>query len=181
MNDVVIEQLVTKRPDTKTVLTKLLIIAAGILVTSLPLIIDILFMPTEAQGSLLSLTPLTLAGAIFGMVVLFRRFNIEYEYILTNGELDVDKIMGQRSRKRILDSANCRAFDVLAPLTPEYQREYIKEQLKIMDLSSSPDAPDRWFAIFNREKGGRTVLIFEPGERLLEGLKKFVPRSKIMK
>jgi hypothetical protein len=45
--------------------------------------------------------------------------NIEYEYIVTNGELDIDMIIAQKRRKRVF-SANCKDFDILAKLKGGY-------------------------------------------------------------
>ena len=179
MNDVYVEQLVEKRPDSKSVMTKMLILVAAVVVTFLPIIID-MFLPPESQGSLLAVIPFTLAGSIWGAILLFRRQNLEFEYILANGEFDIDKIMGKRRRKRIINSANCRNFDILAPMIPKYQHQYNNNQLKKLDVSSASDAQGRWFAIFNGAKGVRTLLIFEPNEKMLEGMKKFVVRNKFM-
>ena len=179
MNDVFTEQLIVKKPDVRSTWMRLLIAAAGFVVTCLPFIIDVLFIPPESQGRLLLYTPLTLAVSIFGVVMLLRRMNIEYEYILTNGELDVDKIIGRRSRKRLINSANCRNFDILTPVTAKSLHHYKNNRYKSMDVSSSPDAANLWFAVFNGKKGAKIALIFEPNEKMLEQIKKFVPRSNI--
>jgi hypothetical protein len=180
MNDIIVEQLVEKRADARSFGIRLLAVAAGAVLTVLPLIIEMLFIPPESQGGLLALLPFTLAAGVFVIVLLFRRTDLEYEYILTNGELDIDKIMGKRKRKRMLTSVNCRSFDVLAPMIPKYEHEYGKVQLKRVDISSSQDATGRWFAVYVGDKGVRTLLVFEPNVKMLETLKKFVPRSKIM-
>lgn len=48
------------------------------------------------------------AAVIFGAYKLFLRLNIEYEYTITNGTMDVDKIIAKSSRKRMT------SFDVLS-------------------------------------------------------------------
>ena len=45
---------------------------------------------------------LLIAGVLFGAYKLSTRFNIEYEYIVTNGTMDIDKIISKSSRKRVL-------------------------------------------------------------------------------
>lgn len=47
------------------------------------------------------------AGALFAAVYLTKRFGIEYETIITNGEVDVDCIIAKSRRKRVL-SFNCK-------------------------------------------------------------------------
>ena len=56
----------------------------------------IMFMPFLGTFSLL-----LAAGALFGAYKLCTRFNLEYEYIVTNGTMDIDKIINKSSRKRI--------------------------------------------------------------------------------
>ena len=50
-------------------------------------------------GTYLMMIGVLLAGlALFGGYQLTTRMDLEYEYIFTNGEVDVDKIVAQRSR-----------------------------------------------------------------------------------
>lgn len=42
------------------------------------------------------------AAALYGGYYLTTKLDVEYEYIFTNGEIDVDKITAQRSRKRLI-------------------------------------------------------------------------------
>jgi hypothetical protein len=103
--------------------------------------------------------------------------HVEYEYILTNGEMDIDRILGQTRRKRML-SVDCRQFDILAPMTKEFEREYTSKTLtKKLDYSSGASAQGRVFAIFNGKDGARTLLVFEPNEGILLALKSLL-RSK---
>ncbi|MCR5816029.1 MAG: DUF6106 family protein, partial [Ruminococcus sp.] len=41
-------------------------------------------------------------GALFLAYYMTTSFDNEYEYLLTNGEMDFDKIIAQRSRKRLI-------------------------------------------------------------------------------
>lgn len=50
---------------------------------------------------------------------------IEYEYAFTNGELDIDKIIAQRKRKRVF-SASCRDFEAFGKLDSEKYTDEIK-------------------------------------------------------
>jgi hypothetical protein len=122
--------------------------------------------------------PLSIIGSGWGMIIFFRRLNLEFEYIVTNGEMDVDKIMGRRTRKRLL-TVDCRSFDILAPCRPDYSSEYESQTISsVIDVSSHSGAPGRWFAVFNAKDGSRTLLIFEPNEKMLDAFRKYI-RSKI--
>ena len=41
-------------------------------------------------------------------------FNVEYEYIVTNGELDIDRIIARRGRKRMIN-IKTNAYELIAP------------------------------------------------------------------
>ncbi len=52
----------------------------------------------------IGLSPLFLilcAAAIYGGVVLTKKLNVEFEYIFTNGEIDIDMITAKSDRKRM--------------------------------------------------------------------------------
>ncbi len=173
MADVFVEHMVRQRPTGKLIAQKMLLAMAAVVVAVLPMIISILF-PVD----LMSLLPMTLIGAGWGLLILFRRMNLEFEYIVTNGEMDVDKIMGRTTRKRLL-TVDCRTFDILAPYKEEYRNEYTSQTIaNRIDVSSHPQAPGRWFAVFHAKDGVRTLLIFEPNEKILDAFRIFI-RSKI--
>ena len=61
------------------------------------------------MGFLGTFSLLLAAGALFGAYKLCTRFNLEYEYIVTNGTMDIDKIINKSSRKSFcLDSSSNR-------------------------------------------------------------------------
>jgi hypothetical protein len=173
MGDVFVEHMVARRQTPKILMQKLMLTLAAVTVMLIPLVFEVFnLLPA---GILL---PFFIVGAGWGMIILFRRLNLEYEYIVTNGEMDVDKIMGRRSRKRLL-TVDCRNFDILAPYSPEFRAEYESQTIATtVDVSSHPEAPGRWFAIFHAKDGKRTLLIFEPNEKMLDAFRKYI-RSKI--
>lgn len=172
MADVFVEHMVTQRPTAKIMMQKCALSFAAVIVGLLPLWIAVFF-----GIDLTTLLPLTVVGAVWGMIFLFKRLNLEFEYIVTNGEMDVDKIMGRSSRKRLL-TVDCRNFDILAPYKDEHRSEYESQSIaKRVDVSSSVSAPGRWFAIFSAKDGARTLLVFEPNERMLEAFKTYIPRK----
>jgi len=103
--------------------------------------------------------------------------NIEYEYASTNGKLDVDKIIAQRKRKRIL-SIHCKEFEIVAPLHEEkYKREFNNVNItKTIDASSTMQSEHAYFAVFTLN-GEKCRLIFEPTQKMLDAFKVFIPRN----
>lgn len=41
-------------------------------------------------------------GSLYGGYILITNMSVEYEYIVTNGEMDIDKIIAKRRRKRLI-------------------------------------------------------------------------------
>ena len=118
-----------------------------------------------------------LVGACFGAWQLFIRQNVEFEYALTNGEMDIDKIIARRARKRLL-SIDCRRFEILAPVVSEFSAEINERNIvRRLDFSSSSQSEGRWFAIFMDQDNQRTILFFEPDQRMLDAFRTFIPRK----
>jgi hypothetical protein len=169
MNDVFVEQLIEQRQSMNITIKKIGIILAALLISAVFLFFGVLRM----------FFPFVFAASLYGAVVLVRMQNLEFEYSFTNGDLDVDRIIGRRCRKKEL-SVSVRSFEIMAPMTEAFRREYESQTIgKTVDASSSPKSESRWFAKFRDEAGTVTLLIFEPNERVVEAIRKFIPR-KIM-
>ena len=86
--DVFIEYMVKKQNTGKDILLKIFYAGASVVI----LVGSFLFIPL--LGQMFSMfAPLIGFGAVFGAWYLITSMNVEYEYILTNGEMDVDKIV----------------------------------------------------------------------------------------
>ena len=122
------------------------------------------------------LYPLLVAGAFYGAWYLNRNMNLEYEYILTNDELDVDKIAGKSARKRLL-TVSVRNFEVMRPATDsEMQRLNADNSINVrLDASEGPE--NRYYAIFNNRQNQRMLLIFNPTEDMKKSIKQHNMRN----
>lgn len=117
-------------------------------------------------------------AAAYGVYLFIKSRNIEYEYIVTNGDLDIDMIIARGKRKRIF-SSNCKEFDIIAPVkSNEYNHNVQSINKKIM-AASSMQSENVYFAVLTY-KGDKTVIFFEPDNRMLENFKTFIPRKVIM-
>ena len=93
----------------------------------------------------------------------------EFEYILTNDHLDVDVISGGRSRRRLC-GFDMEAMELCARADdPEKNGEMKRSFAKTIQAASSPNAENARFVIFAGE-GGCDLLIFEPNDRIVEGM-----------
>ena len=89
MNDFYTEQLVKKQTDMKDILIKAILVSATI--------VSFLIILMYPIGLILPILMIVLD------VFMFRRLNVEYEYLFLNGEVDIDKIMNKAKRKKMFN------------------------------------------------------------------------------
>lgn len=167
-NDVFVEYLVKKK---KTGVDYL--IQAGVVVGAL-LIIFIAFLVSPLLGALSLISTLVIVGAIYGAYYLFTSRKIEYEYIFTNGELDIDKIIAQRKRKRLI-TVKCKEFETFGRYTPEaHIAQDIQNKLFVCD---SPESANVYYATLRHPTKGSTLIVMNVNEKFAQHMKKFIPRT----
>ncbi len=115
---------------------------------------------------------LIVCGVLFGAFKLSAFFNVEYEYIITNGTLDIDKITNRSSRKRILS---------LELSTVSRLEKFNSHQLNGIDakavvIACNTNDGEAYFLVAEREKKGSAYLVFAPDERLRSAMVKFIPK-----
>jgi hypothetical protein len=165
--DTFIEKLVTRKKGFKDSLITAGIVFAAILLIMLSLTVKVL--------SQLGIGIFLAAGIVYLGYRLIQARNVEFEYIVTNGELDIDRIVAQRKRKRIF-SASCKEFEVLAPVKSNSFSQSVQSIKNRIDATSSLDSPNAYFATLSY-KGEKTVILFEPDEKMLNNFKIFIPRK----
>ena len=165
--DVFVEYMVKKK---KTALDILII--AGTIVLVLLLLVVMLPL-SSLLGEFSSILTLLAIALCYGAYRLIGSRNIEFEYAVTNGTLDVDKIMSQRSRKRLI-SVNCANFDEFGKYkAAEHSQKQYAYRLVACDDEKSPEV---WYAVFNDKNKGKTLLVFNASERMLQSIKQALPR-----
>lgn len=113
-----------------------------------------------------------LAFAIgFGAWYVCIQLNLEYEYIVTNGDLDVDKIIAKRTRKRVL-SVDCRTISEFGKYDPD---QFTNRRFAARVVATAVDE-NACYAVFSPKDAGEALLIFSPNEKTLAALRKYAPR-----
>lgn len=160
------EQLVKLKKNFTVIFVQVIIYVLAI---GLWLLISLLLMSLNLG----SMSILVLAGLIYLAWFLSSRFNIEYEYIVTNDIIDIDKIISKRNRKRII-SADSRNFDDIGIYNSEkiHTRDY-KAKLNAYD----PSLSEIWYFVTDHKKLGRTIVLFTPSDQILAAVKKSLPRE----
>ena len=129
-------------------------------------------------GLLLGLSTIfVIPAAVFGIgwYLCHQNTDVEFEYAHTNGEFDIDKVIANSSRKKVL-SVDLSRVDIIAPIdSPELERF---DSLKRKDYSArDPENPP--YGMVCMVKGERRMLLLQLDEKMLAGLKKWLP-GKVM-
>ena len=150
------EQMIQKQTQPKDIALRILIIAAALIIVGLSAYASVLFgfMPLILVG----------AGAVYLGSILFCNTFVEYEYIVTNNDLDIDKISGKRKRKRLIT--------VKLNTVVEWG-EYTGNEGKGVSatvMASDASGYDAWYIIADHAKFGKVMIIFTPTEETVTNI-----------
>lgn len=163
MDDVFIEKIVPQRRVAFDYLKIAGLFAAYLLLNFFLLLIPFLRF----------LLPLGLIGGVYLLYIMIAQTRLEHEYIVTNGSLDIDRIYGQRRRKRVF-SVQAKELQILAPISGGEYADYAKRGLKVLDFSARRNERQDWFFTANY-KGTEYLVRWSPDERILKNLYRFNP------
>ncbi len=168
-NDIFIEKLVRRKSSAPVIALKALVAAGAVMVG-----VSVLFTPLAGIAG-----PVILIALGWIAWILIRRLNFEFEYSLTNGDLDIDVIIGFKKRKHLL-SLRFYEIEFMAPVSARYADRFADKNIEtVYDVASSKASPDRWFLIFRRN-GTRGKLIFEPNERMVRAMHQYNPQNVML-
>lgn len=142
----------------------------GLWIACVVVCIFILYLCFAKFHSLIVAVPILVAAAIYGTVIYSRNFSLEYEYVFTNGMLDIDVIKG-RARRVNLVSVSCRKIDYMGPLPKNYQSSH-----KVINAMYDENRSGKYVLTFS-DRGVVTDLLFQPPEKLLLNMQKYNPRN----
>lgn len=112
---------------------------------------------------------LIMAGCIYGAFRLSNFFFNEYEYIVTNGIMDVDRIIAKSTRRREA-SFDLSKVDRLEKYNPNMK---IEGNFKKQIFACNKDDENAYLLVAD---GGKICIVFSPDERIKSAIVKFVPR-----
>lgn len=170
VSDTFIEQIIKQKPSAMDILKRFLV---GMVGATLAIVATFIFLNSPTLGPIALLVAV---GAVYFSVRIITAFSFEYEYIYTNGEIDVDRIAGKRKRKRIT-TVKITAFDVFEKY--DFQK-HSKEKFDVkINASISPLDEGTYCAIYTGKEGKRCILLFSPNERLLEAIGSIAKRRRV--
>jgi hypothetical protein len=165
--DIFIEQIVSKKPDTRDKFLKVFMLSVtGALISFCGAVFYVFMMLPFISFVALAAIP----GIIWVANYSLKSTHTEYDYILTNKDLDFDKITGRSKRKRMisLNLANAEKLDVFG------------EDASPCGADTTVAAHDNsfvniWYLIVKDDKHGRVVVLFNPNDRFIVKLNKMLP------
>ncbi len=168
--DSFIEYMIKQKKSASAVFKKALIYFAAMVVSLIVTVVMLIF-----PSMFMSIIPLTIALIFYFAYRISSSYDVEFEYILTNGELDVDKITHKKRRKRLL-TVHCKTFVEFGKYEKKSDNGNEKNEFsKIINASANSDTFDDYYAVFFIN-GQKTKLIFNPTLRMIDIFKIYAPR-----
>ena len=168
--DIFVEQIVKKAPNSKDTAKKVLLVAAMCLLTA-ALAFVMMFMPAFAGVALL-----LLCGVMYGGYYLITGLDVEYEYIVTNGEIDIDKIIAKRKRSRLI-TCKVSSFEAFGKYESAPDIDSSVTIVSAVGTSLSGAESEMWYADFTHASAGKVRLIISAEDKVIEAIRPFLPRQ----
>ncbi len=159
------EQIVSRKTDKATIFKKLATLLA----------FGIIFFIVSSIPALMPFMSILCIGILFIAIVTVRSFNLEYEYILAEGEFSVDVIRGKSRRARKLTISLSRTIAFLPSADPR-AAELSKNASRRFDFSSA-DGASGTMALLADSQNGQVFLIIEPNEKMYSHIVSALPGS----
>ncbi len=163
--DVFAEQLVKIKLTAAKLLAAIALVIAAICVSAA------LFIYSVKPGY--SLLVLGVVAVIYGAYKLLNMFFIEYEYIITNGTLDIDKIIAKSSRKRIV---SFEVKDILRGGKYNKNAKPVTDAADRLIFCNEDDENAYYLLIQNGAK--KRLIVFAPNEKIQNAIKECLPRTQ---
>lgn len=115
--------------------------------------------------------------SIFIGYQLITKLFVEYEYILTNADLDIDKIINQAKRNRLctIDLHKVSEYGVV-----NGDFAVGEDETLVKAGANNPELTDYYLRFTHREFG-KGVLVFTPSTEMAQLMKPFFPRNAVNK
>lgn len=168
--DIFVEQIVKKAPNGKDTAKKAFLVL-GMCLLAAVLAFVMMFMPTFSGVALL-----LLFGVFYGGYYLITGLDVEYEYIVTNGEIDIDKIVAKRKRSRLI-TGKASSFEAFGKYADAPDIDSSVTIVSAVGTSLSGAETEMWYADFTHASAGKVRLIISAEDKVIEAIRPFLPRQ----
>lgn len=172
MDELFLEQMVKRGSAKKDMQRRILIVLCGIAVLGIP----------SLFGFYISylVTPVLIVAIALIVWTLWRQTAKEYEYIYTDGNLDIDVIYGQTSRRHLV-TFDCRRCRMIVPaLIEKYQHEIWEKKHGKTIYACKGEPNEETYVILARVGDIDYRVFFDPNEKLLNAIHTYSPKNSII-
>ena len=156
-----VEQIIYRKKTKAQIMLAMLIMA----LTSIFVVFSFLFLGTLVLVLLLPLG--------WGMWWLLSGMNIEYEYCVINGDIDIDRIVARRKRERVVSVA-LQKLDSVGRYDP---KKWEGRQVDRFVFAAPSEKEDGLYCFsYRSKKRGYTLVVFQPNDRVKECFVSGLPR-----
>ncbi len=161
--DAYAEYMVKKQPDSRDTAKRIGILALALILTAASILATIL----TGIPFILIITCAILYGAYY----LFTNLSVEYEYAVTNTDLDVDKIIAKRKRVHLVSAniAKCEAFGKFTESIPDDANRTL-----VLCADNAADSQE-YYLDAETEDYGAVRIVFTPNEAVLDVIRTGLP------
>lgn len=170
--DIFNEQLVTRRKSPAECAYKYGVILIAVLLIFLLVFGVAPYFIGRIYAFVICVPLLASAGVFYLAKKYYGALDIEFEYSLTNGQFDVDKIMNRTDRKRLI-TFECAEIDNFN----KYDTKTNTDGYKTRIFAANADSDNLYYFVVNTKATGKTIVIIEPNEKMIEGIKRCIPRQ----
>ena len=174
IKDVFVENLTKKKRGFSTILFKVITMITSIVLAALFFALTFVI----AFPNYVTIVIFFSLFIIFVGYIITTALNIEFETCLTNGIFDVDKIINRRKRKRLV-TFRLETVEEIGRYNPaEHENKtYDNKFIACSDI----DDEDVWFMTFRHYSLGHVLVVINANDRMLDGIKQFIPRQLALK
>lgn len=180
MDDIYMEYLIKRKPSGKQMAAKIALIVGGVLVSLILIYLTMFFgmvVNAAMRQMVFTFGPLLILGAWYGVYLVMNMINIEFEYILTNSSLDIDKVLAKKGRKPFV-SFDFKNITICARVDDNMHNSDYKKVTpdKVYDAIGNPDMGNVYFVDYT-EEGSRVRVLFQPTGKMIDMARRYNPRN----
>ncbi len=169
--DIFIEEMVERKRTAKDVAIVFGLMVLSVIFAYLLLVVVLPLIPQF--GSILFLLT---AGVIYLAYRFSMSFNVEYEYSLVKNEIDIDKIMNRRKRKR-LTTVNIKGLEAFGYCDKNHEYEKFAGDISVKKIYAceKKNNENNYFVVYF-ENSIKVMTVFSPSEKIVEVIEKLNPK-----
>ncbi|TCK98787.1 hypothetical protein EDC19_1222 [Natranaerovirga hydrolytica] len=162
MEQVFVEQIVKREQTAKDVIIKIVIVLMTMLLMTASIVLGIV-------GMIISVLLLWLAHR------LFTNLNVEYEYALAVGEVDIDKIMNKTRRKKLINFG-VKDIKLVAPAFSKLHEKNLNDYNRLYNFTKGRLTEETYAMLVTTDKEKYKIYV-DLNEEFIKALKNHIPKQ----